>query len=161
MVLNPTATKIQTAIRGQQARKDLRNKIIQNVSKNKQAASSIQAAIRRIEPQQELIQKRTEINKLKSPIFRTNYSAKQIKRFQTEISDLDKPAARSDTIERRNARRPIVEQGLNVIRKYQFKQKEGRPGTRTGQVGEVETTGTQASMADTIAGGVVARRSKK
>ena len=108
---NKQATTIQNAIRGKLARNNIKNK----------GASKIQAAIRRRQTQQQFKAARMINSAVQNKLLQQETVRGQIKRFQIEISDLDKPAARAATTQRRNERRPIVEAGLNVIQKYQNK----------------------------------------
>ena len=109
------------------------------------AATRIQSAIRRRQPQQQFRAQQNIASQVGAQTKRILTNKAQIKRFETEISDLDKPAARASTTERRNERRPTVEAGLNILRRNQIKQAEGRPRTRSGRVAENETIKSAAS----------------
>ena len=137
---NGAAKLIQNAIRGKKARNEMQSK----------AATRIQSAIRRRQPQQQFRAQQNIATQVGAQTKRILTNKAQIKRFETEISNLDQPAARASTTERRNERRPIVETGLNILRRNQIKQAEGRPRTRTGQIVENETL---KSTASTIAKG--------
>jgi len=84
---NKQATTIQNAIRGKLARNNIKNK----------GASKIQAAIRRRQTQQQFKAARMINSAVQNKLLQQETVRGQIKRFQTEISDLDKPAARAAT----------------------------------------------------------------
>ena len=138
----PAAITIQSAIRNRNARHEL--------DKSLTARRTIQSTIRRRQLQQQFRAQQNIASQVGAQTKRILTNKAQIKRFETEISDLDKPAARASTTERRNERRPIVETGLNILRRNQIKQAEGRPRTRSGKVAENES---MQSMASTIAKG--------
>ena len=170
------ATRIQSAIRNRNARHELDKSVTARVQRmtdelrrsegnmnqalqegqntvksvKDKRASTIQAAIRRRQPQQQFRAQQNIATQVGAQTKRILTNKAQIKRFETEISDIDKPATRAATTQRRNERRPIVETGLNILRRNQIKQAEGRPRTRSGAIVENES---MKSTASTIAKG--------
>ena len=143
----PAATRIQRAVRGAQAKKEYRNRIINEASRENQ----MQAARNRFNAIGEQMLNRAERQaNIYGGEFIQQRARDRMKRARTTVSNLDTRAyanpREAPEVTRQRANQTIQRMENIIVRRGP----QGRPATRSGRVAENES---MQSMASTVAKG--------
>ena len=135
------ANKIQKVMRGHNARKDLRNEILNKASNERQAATNIQNAFRSRNARHELATNQQNFN----PIDYQDRLRANKKTFQNKISDYTDRRPQPLT-KKQSKRLEKAEKGLNAINELTTKRKQtGRP-----PAGEISSTSRLSGTASRL-----------